>query len=367
MTTNMFTFTFPALRGIQSGNEYYVSVCPLGVVARYFVFDEENLPPEMRVQRVLNKGRIPAIAEYMIQNPTQYVFSAITVSIDADVKFTPITSEITDYSLGWLKIPMDARFIINDGQHRRAAIEVAIKERPALASETIATVFFVDRGLARSQQMFADLNRYTIRPTQSLSILYDHRDPLAKMARDLSQTVDIFVGMTEMDKSTISNRSNKLFTLSSIHRATIELLKNRQDLSLEAQGQLAAAFWDAVAAHMPEWRAAKVGGIAPAALRRDYIHVHAVTLAAIGRAGNTLLSIHPHDWPERLVLLERLDWRRNNAEQWEGRVTIGGQISASSANQVLLTNAIKVALDLPLTSEEADAEVAHNAHRSSNL
>ena len=58
---------------------------------------------------------------------------------------------------------MDARFIINDGQHRRAAIEMALRDRPELADETISVVFFLDPKLERCQQMFADLNRYAVR------------------------------------------------------------------------------------------------------------------------------------------------------------------------------------------------------------
>ena len=56
---------------------------------------------------------------------------------------------------GKLTVPMTARFIVNDGQHRRAAIEEALKERPELGDETISVVFFLDVGLRRSQQMFA--------------------------------------------------------------------------------------------------------------------------------------------------------------------------------------------------------------------
>jgi len=54
--------------------------------------------------------------------------------------------------------------MINDGQHRRAAFELALKENQSWAKETIAVVFFLDVGLKRSQQMFTDLNRYAARP-----------------------------------------------------------------------------------------------------------------------------------------------------------------------------------------------------------
>ena len=257
--------------------------------------------------------------------------------------------------------------IINDGQHRRAAIEAALKERPNIGDETIAIVFFMDLGLARSQQMFADLNRYAIRPTKSLSVLFDHRDPLAAMARHIVREVDVFDGMTELAKTTISNRSTKLFTLSGIHRATVEFQKDRSDLTFDDQRLLAIEFWSAVATHIPEWGQVKQGAMSAAVIRKDYVHAHSIALAALGRAGGCLISERPRNWKQHLVQLELLDWRRSNTKQWEGRVTVGGQISASSANQTLLTNAIKSALQLNLTADEQAAEDVYLSERALTL
>src|SRR5262245_2161033 len=170
-----FEYIFPAIRGIQAGREYYASMCPLRLIPRIFLFDEDELKPELRAQRVLNRSRVPEIARYVLGNPSSYTFSAITASIDGDVRFERLGAEVGPKSVGLLRIPMNAKFVINDGQHRRAAIEAALRENPDLGDETIAVVFFLDVGLIRSQQMFADLNRYAIRPTSSLGLLYDHR------------------------------------------------------------------------------------------------------------------------------------------------------------------------------------------------
>jgi DNA sulfur modification protein DndB len=53
-----FSYVFPAIRGVQAGREYYVSMCPLRLLKRLFSFDEEALVPELRAQRMLNKARI---------------------------------------------------------------------------------------------------------------------------------------------------------------------------------------------------------------------------------------------------------------------------------------------------------------------
>ena len=56
--SDAFHYVFPAIRGIQAGREYYVSMCPLRLIPKLFLFDEE-LTPELRAQRTLNKARVP--------------------------------------------------------------------------------------------------------------------------------------------------------------------------------------------------------------------------------------------------------------------------------------------------------------------
>ena len=110
-----YCFSFPAISGIQAGKPFYIATCPLGTIPKIFVFDEDEVPPELRAQRTLNKSRIPEMARYLIENPKDYVFSALTVSVASTVKFT----ESALSSLGTLSIPMDAQILINDGQHRQ--------------------------------------------------------------------------------------------------------------------------------------------------------------------------------------------------------------------------------------------------------
>src|SRR5471032_2545782 len=85
-----FEYVFPAIRGVQAGREFYASMCPLRLLPKIFIFDEAELVPELRAQRVLNRARIPDIARYVLQNRDSYVFSAITASIDGSVRFESI-------------------------------------------------------------------------------------------------------------------------------------------------------------------------------------------------------------------------------------------------------------------------------------
>jgi DNA sulfur modification protein DndB len=359
-----FEYVFPAIRGIQAGREYYVSMCPLRLIPRIFLFDEEELRPELRAQRILNKSRIPDIARYILRNPKAYTFSALTASIDGDVRFEPLGPDETERSLGRLRIPMKARFVINDGQHRRAGIEAALRENPDLGDETIAVVFFLDVGLKRCQQMFADLNRYAIRPTTSLSVLYDHRDKYADLAKTLLQRVPIFTDLTETERSTISNRSIKLFTLSGIYHATQTLLAGLGQEPNPENLQLATDFWNEVARHVADWELAKERKVSAADLRRDFLHAHTLALTAIARAGADLLAKHPRNWKQKLARLATLDWSRGNARLWEGRAMNAGRLSKKTVNVVLTGNAVKKHLGLELSADEEalEAEFQRSRH-----
>lgn len=347
-----FEYVFPAIRGIQAHREYYVSMCPIRLLSKLFQFDEEELSPKLRAQRHLNKSRLPEISRYITENTENYVFSAITVSIDADVAFEQIAGDEGNSRVGLLHIPMSARFIINDGQHRRAAIELALREKPELGDETIAVVFFMDKGLERCQQMFADLNRYAIRPSKSLSVLYDYRDEAALLTKALIESSDIFRGLVELEKTSLAPRSRRLFTLSAIYNATTELLSDREGKEPVETAQLALEFWETVASHIDEWQKVRSGDLTAGEVRADFIHTHSVVLQALARTGRALIHRYPKQWKKKLHRLKELDWRRDNSNLWEGRALIGGQLAKSHQNVVLTANAIKKHLGFALTPEE---------------
>ena len=331
-------------------------MCPLRLIPKIFLFNEEELIPEIRAQRVLNKSRIPEIASYITDQKDSYVFSAITASVDAEVTFEPLQSQGDGANIGLLHIPMTAGFVINDGQHRRAAIEMALRENPELGDESIAVVFFLDLGLKRCQQMFADLNRYAVRPSRSLGVLYDHRDERAEVSRKVVAGSPIFRNFIEMERSTLALRSRRLFTFSSVYTATCALLNNLDDCSLEERVALAIDYWEAVSKQMPEWSLVQDGRMLASEVRQDFIHSHGVVLHALGRVGNSMLHHDSKGWKKRLAKLKSVNWSRSNSALWHGRAIVHGRVSKSNTNVTLTGNAIKKHLDVELTPEEQRIE-----------
>jgi DNA sulfur modification protein DndB len=359
------THSFSAIRGTQGGRDYYVAMVPLKVIPKLFLFDDAELPPDLRAQRMLNRTRVPEIARYLIDNPRNYTFSSLTASVDGRVLFEPFGDAGYAGNIGRLLVPMTARFLINDGQHRRAAIEEALKERPELGEETLSVIFFIDAGLKRSQQMFADLNRHVVRPPQSLAVLYDHRDPFAQLVCRLVGRVGVFKNLTEMEKTSVPSQANKLFSLSGIHQATRTLLAwGKKRRITQEQEDLAWEFWQEVGRCIPDWQLAAEKKVSCVELRRDYIHAHGVALLALGCLGSCLLVKEPRTWKATLKPIRKLDWGRSNAESWEGRALVGGRISKAFINVWLTTNLLKQCVGVPLTDAERQVETDFERRRT---
>ncbi len=354
-----YTNTFPAVRGVQAGRPCYIAMCPIRIIPKLFEFNENSVPPELRAQRTLNTQRIPDISSYLIDNPTDYTLSSITASVNSMVNFEPLSDTGYGQNIGTLTIPMDAQILINDGQHRRAAIEIAIKENPELGHDNISVLFFIDEGLERSQQMFTDLNKNAVRPSDSLTTEYDRRNEISDMARYVRDSVVTFSRLTDSEKSSISNRSTRLFTLSSIKNASKSLLrKSSKSPVSQEEKELASEFWSEVALNMPDWQLALNKDVSTSDLRENYIHAHGVMLQAMGQIGADLLTQSTDRWKKALKALKKIDWARVNPD-WEGRAMIQGRISKARINVLLTGNYIKQQIGIPLNPVEMEVETKY--------
>lgn len=351
-------FVIPAARGIQAGREYYTAMVRFKTLVEMSGASDHDLPLDLRAQRSLNRARVPVIADYIVKNPKDYAFSSITASvIDMGAEFVPSESSGNGYYVGMLAIPKTARVLVLDGQHRRAGIAEALRRNPKLGNESISVVFAMDPQLKRCQQTFADLNRHGVRPTKSISIAYDHRDPFGQMVLRVVQAVCVFKYATDLEKTSLAPKSPNLFTLAGIYQATQDLLgkKGKGKIATRTEEDLACAYWSEVAAHIAGWQQlASEEAFAPE-LRTEFVHAHGVALTALGILGRALIAARPDTWREDLARLEEIDWSRANP-QWEGRALVNGRVSKGSMNIALTANLLKAVCGLPLTDQEQEYE-----------
>jgi DNA sulfur modification protein DndB len=306
--------SFPVMRGNMGGRQYYSLLISLSEIPHLFKFNDwEQCTPELRAQRVLNKARVPDIARYILENEDGYLFSSITASYSCPVKFIPSAENA---EVGTLEMELEnVEFIVNDGQHRCAAIAAALKENPALGKEKISALLFETESLERLQQMFSDLNRFVQKTSKSLGMLYDHRDNLSALTMEVSDQVDVFRGMVEKEKVTIPLRSPNLFTISALYEANEELLgknipKKGSTVYVEVLKTI-VEYWTELSKIIDDWQKVKNGELSASELRQEKINTHAVVLRALGGVGRTLLAKYPEGWQGKLKLLEKIDWRKS--------------------------------------------------------
>lgn len=345
-----YVYRFPVVRGIQANSEYYIAMVPLKMLSRLFPTEDEYVLPEYRAQRKINEARIPVISRYILENRDSYVFSALAASVDGQIKFTPVTE---DSDMGVLEIDLDAKFLINDGQHRKSAIFEALKEDSSLGEETIPIVFFSDHGLKRSQQIFTDLNKNAVRTSNSISELYDSRDLLAVITREVVSKIPFLNTYTDKEKDILGKFSSSLFTLNTFYTANGMIVG--KDYSDQAATFL-YRFWTEVAEHMPQWKELERKELTKVDLRENYIATQGIVIQALGRIGADMYHKTDIDMNRCLYGLENIDWHRN-ADVWIMRaVNQSGRIITNKKAALLIANVIKRELGLPLTSDETAAE-----------
>lgn len=330
------TFRVPATRGRMGKTEYYTATLPLGAVTKLFTFDPDEmaeLTPENRSQRELKKKRIPEISAYILDHD-DYIFSAITVSVDSDeIEFSEV-AEGAD--LGELVLPLEAKYVINDGQHRVAGLSEALRSDSRLATDTISVVILPDGGLKRSQQIFSDLNRTVHKTSKSLDILYDHRLPINRITMACTEQVDLFRQRIDKERVSLSVRSPKFATLSGLQQANIQLLGNppeKTDEELEGRlTELSIAYWNGLTDIVQPWSDIRDGHIKPQEARQEYISSYALALWALGTVGKEPLEDSLAEntdpvgqWATIFDGLAMVDWLKTN-RGWQGICMLDNEV-----------------------------------------
>lgn len=351
---DVLKYRFPAIKGRQAGREYYICMISLGIMSNIFVTDGCNVPAEYRAQRKLNEARIPEICGYILKNRDSYVFSALAASVDGNMNF--ITNN-SDENIGVLEIDKAASFLINDGQHRKAAIDAAIAKDESLKDETISVVLYNDQGLQRSQQMFADLNKHAVVTSKSLNTLYESKNPVAIITKNVVNSISFLRRYTDKEKDNLSKYSSNIFTLNTFYTANKRMFKVINDPQ-EAE-ILIYTFWNNVVLNMREWNEMDKGELSKKSLREDYITTRGLIVLALGRLGEFYCKNPEIDMEKSLKGLYEVNWLRNNEESWMNRaIKPNGKINRNEQGVFLTYIQIKRLLSLPISDEELRKERA---------
>lgn len=203
-----------ALRGRQGDRTVYQAMVPNSVLNNFFTVNMD--PPAEKSQRSLSAPHAKDIAEYILANPDEYVLGTLTYAVDQECHFAP--SDLHQ-AMGVLTIPFGTNLRSLDGQHRRAGLNDAIAEDPALGDEHTAVLIYVEPDVTRRRQMFSDMNATPKVVAKAVNVAFDSRDPFARAAQRIVECHPLLDGVVDLEASRVAPSSAKWFTLGSIHDA----------------------------------------------------------------------------------------------------------------------------------------------------
>mgnify|MGYP003637655189 CR=1 FL=1 len=365
-----FTYTFGAVLGQQNGRPFYQATVPFRTLASMLKLDDD-FDVNKRSQRLVDTTRAKKVAKYLHKNRDGFfVIPPLVGFIDGDFKFEEVPLD-GFVNVGKMKVDLNSRFMLFDGQHRAFGIREAMALAPDLGQESVSIMFFANMTLSERQQAFHDINFTQKTPAAALCIAYNGRSDFDKMVSDVFSQSSIR-GIIEYEKNTASGKSNKIYSLKTLKDFTInfcgsDLQKHTQKLLSEYVEALFSTI--NIPAHLTRIEVEnseliKHGFVPANAYRVNYILPHAVTLKALGLLGRSLLSEHPNDWRQKLEALGNRNTFDKFSELWLDRCVTCREKMLSNKRAVRLTaNKLKELCGLPLSPEEREEEKVFLAER----
>lgn len=337
---SQITFNIPALKGRQAGEDQYASIITMKYLVRVFRSVDSELPPKLRAQRKVNEARARKIAKYIVNNPTDFIIPALTASVSEEMTFVPITDKSEDGIFGNLHIPFDAKIFFNDGQHRRRGIEITLfdyldiisEKMPDFHNQTVVLTINYDQGLEKAQQKFTDINLNAMKPSGSLTALYDIRNPLNRWMFTVLEGATDIEERLDMETASVSKNSDCLWSLIAFKKFC-EMATGLSDsnftkqvengVNAEAESEFLSSFLAEIGQVIPRWSDMLDGSIEAPEVRETYIVGHTVFLHALAvlaravRSAGLPLSV--------LKGLSKIDPIKNS-DMWNGRCVINGKM-----------------------------------------
>lgn len=373
-----FSYTFPATAGMQHKKFYQFNV-PASVFTKLLRMDDNGSTMD-RSQRTVSEARAKAFARYLIENIKKglpFICPTVTGLIDTpanapEPQFYNAGDLIMEAGVqqvnsslcyvGALVISMDSIFKLFDGQHRSRGLAIALdmiskskelSDLCDLSTLTVPLMAYINLTLEERQIFFSDINGNMAKPAASISIAYDHRDPVAKFAVELSQELP-FKGLVDFERNTISKKSDYLFPLKTIKDSITALLglsKNHCEAITPEQKEFVISTFAKFSRSMG-WAALEFNGEPAATYRETSILTHTVMTKAIVEAAKAIAAQYGSLEVAPLEKLSGLDYSRQSKD-FEDRCInkITGNMVMNKTGIDLAANLIIQTVGCPLSPE----------------
>lgn len=379
----------PAFKGHLGGVDFFVIILSFSKLARYIELTDPNLPAPERENRRPRPGRYAEIAKYILDNPRDYRFSALTCTYgkkgtEERDNWRAVDPDAPEGSPGWmigeLTLDMGDPLIIVDGQHRLGAIKEAINSKdnknPKLRNETIPLILFPYIDMETNQQLFSDLNRTAKKTSKSLDVFFNRRDVENRVVQTVVNEVSVFKERVDVENISVAKSTDKVFTLAGVYQATTPMIKAAYIGGLveeELKGgnklenekgnedeyvEFLVDAWKFIAEQFPEWGKVVSGEMNITKHRQNYLHWNSGVLSSIGEFVGFVMGERGTGWKDvaktALTHPGNGNWRRD-ARYWGGIILAGDQVLPRSAVRIQLIAYLKLKSGLSLREREKDS------------
>ena len=370
----------PAFKGRLGGVEYYVIMLSFSKLARYIEATDPNLPTKLREERKPQRQRYAQIARYILNNPEDYRFSALTCTFGKNGTEKPLNWRAArpdepygspGWAIGELTLDQGDPLIIVDGQHRLGAIKEAIANKeadPELRNESIPIVLFPYISLEDNQQLFSDLNRNVKKTSKSLDVFFDRRDIVNRVVQKVVEKVSVFgEERVDVENVSVAKSPTMVFALAGVYQATKPIIKgafkggllqkelDKENNNEDEYASFLSDVWEFIAEQFPEWGKVARGEMNIAQERQNYLHWNSGVLSSIGEFVGVAMGQLGTGWRDAvktaLTHPDNGNWQRD-PKYWGGIILAGDQVLPRSAVRFQLVTYLKVKAGLEHTERE---------------
>lgn len=228
----------PALRAKIGDWTYYVTTLTFEQVDKYVSRIDEQLHNSESLKDLIQRSitnNYLSIKDYIL-NQSELFFNSLVLAVYdeypewREIEFTYKGEE--SYQMGLLEFPGKHKIFPVDGQHRVEGIKEALKVKPELKDQRIATIFIGHKndkqGKQRTRRLFTTLNRYAKPVRDDDIIALDEDDAVAIITRNLLEEYDLFTGKRVIyakQKAIPQNDKEAITSIITLYQANKELFK----------------------------------------------------------------------------------------------------------------------------------------------
>jgi len=365
----------PAIIYQQGGRYFICTSFPLRYVAERVHIDnlQKGELPENHINRPLIPEHVRAITNYLLTQD-EYILPPLSLCIQDSVRCHVIASS-SAIKFSVVCMPISTVFQCSDGQHRIRAIQEALSKSRKLDGDSIAITIVVESNIEVIHRDFFDCAQSKAIPASLLTI-FNRREPLAKLVRDISEIVPIFHGRIEKAAKSVGKSSVQILTLNQLRACVAELLvgdsiqhsavlaresaaRLKDEQSQAEHERLIVDFFEKFTAANDQWSGLlnsgdpALGTVDTNGLRQDFVHFTATGLVIMGRIGYAIRNL-PESERTRLItsLASEIDWRRS-APMWQGNIiTTDGGVKTQRGPVEMAVIAVKQRLGIALSKSE---------------